>query len=637
MWKRLTSCCRGDDPPDAQPPAGAIVRNFQSPLQQPSPESSSPHPNNGGEQLVATLERFQGFEPPPTLPSGNTSRFNILRILKRDQGEAAIQRDLREMLHDLPRAVTQDDDIPSLDRLVTRAEANDKAPLKIMIEMIKMLPLRNPIGVGLATVLLELLPNPSMSDVSRWADGLLTCFQQPEWVTNSLLCLGMLASKVPGRGSELLLRPQVINILLESLERENDPQQQLFAVIACAQFAATKATQLQLVEAGVPQVFLKLEERYSRTTATPQATRQASYSQRLQVALLRAQVGFSAMWALDNALPLPDRKFAAVRADNSSVNVMLDRKDATTHLKLAPDGLEMRNDHFDFESVKATCCAQGSGLWYMEVTLFTAGIMQIGWATEDCSYQAAQGFGIGDDKESFGYDGCRGLVWKDGPYPPQKPLPQWKCGDVLGCYLDLDRHLACFAINGKMLPWIRIPTIVGKGLYPAASLMAFQHAMFNFGNEPYRYLDPFLQVQSLNGIGELTEAQRVAVPRLMTLQLLQRERDEMEIDDDAPVCSICYSSPPEVTHKPCGHAEFCMICSLHCEVCPLCRVTIEERVPLPVDTASAQAAQSQLGHESEASTAIPIQAAEASAASAADEIATTSEALTLYGPTVTMI
>ena len=59
-----------------------------------------------------------------------------------------------------------------------------------------------------------------------------------------------------------------------------------------------------------------------------------------------------------------------------------------------------------------------------------------------------------------------------------------------------------------------------------------------------------------------------------------RERDAMDFDDDAPTCSICYASAPEVTHRPCGHAEFCMMCSLHCEVCPLCRVTIDQREPL---------------------------------------------------------
>jgi hypothetical protein len=51
------------------------------------------------------------------------------------------------------------------------------------------------------------------------------------------------------------------------------------------------------------------------------------------------------------------------RVDVTGVNVMLDIRDATKHLKLAADGLEARNDFNSFESVKATCSAQGGGLW----------------------------------------------------------------------------------------------------------------------------------------------------------------------------------------------------------------------------------------------------------------------------------
>ena len=46
-------------------------------------------------------------------------------------------------------------------------------------------------------------------------------------------------------------------------------------------------------------------------------------------------------------------------------------------MKLAPNGLEARNDSPSFASVRATCFAGDSGMWYYEVTLFTAGIMQV--------------------------------------------------------------------------------------------------------------------------------------------------------------------------------------------------------------------------------------------------------------------
>lgn len=58
------------------------------------------------------------------------------------------------------------------------------------------------------------------------------------------------------------------------------------------------------------------------------------------------------MWLLDNMLPHPGRVYTIDRTDTALINVMLDVKDATRDLKLAPDGQEARNDCISFESVK---------------------------------------------------------------------------------------------------------------------------------------------------------------------------------------------------------------------------------------------------------------------------------------------
>lgn len=92
---------------------------------------------------------------------------------------------------------------------------------------------------------------------------------------------------------------------------------------------------------------------------------------------------------------------AALPHRAAKVNVMLDVEDATRDLKLAPDGLEARNDALSFESVRATCSTNGAGLYYYECTVFTGGIMQIGWATRQCMYRENEGHGIGDDRYSF--------------------------------------------------------------------------------------------------------------------------------------------------------------------------------------------------------------------------------------------
>jgi hypothetical protein len=165
-----------------------------------------------------------------------------------------------------------------------------------------------------------------------------------------------------------------------------------------------------------------------------------------------------------------------------------------------------------------------------------------------------------------------------GPLPTLTPGGRLSSGDVLGAYLDLDRAMATFALNGRKLPWFRIPVDVGQGqprsppspqplqapwlvtavplagFYPAASLMTFQHVHFNFGFDPYRsvgtgelggcfafrsrrgfapatvthalcvnrFLQPGEEVRNLNGIGSLTADQRNIVPRLLLLQSLQR-------------------------------------------------------------------------------------------------------------------
>jgi hypothetical protein len=110
---------------------------------------------------------------------------------------------------------------------------------------------------------------------------------------------------------------------------------------------------------------------------------------------LMLQIGFCAMWALDNVFPCEGRTYAVLRTDVTDVNIMLDAKDATRvrasgscfaamrspddaqGLKLAPTGLEARNDSFSFESVKATCCATPGSKWYYEITIFTSGVMQV--------------------------------------------------------------------------------------------------------------------------------------------------------------------------------------------------------------------------------------------------------------------
>ena len=64
---------------------------------------------------------------------------------------------------------------------------------------------------------------------------------------------------------------------------------------------------------------------------------------------------------------------------------------------------------------------------------------------------------------------------------------------MVGFHLDLTgTGRIAFALNGARLAWAPLPAgpafqAAGRRLYPAGSLMSFQHVRFNFGTEPYRW------------------------------------------------------------------------------------------------------------------------------------------------------
>lgn len=77
------------------------------------------------------------------------------------------------------------------------------------------------------------------------------------------------------------------------------------------------------------------------------------------------------------------------------------------------------------------------------------------------------------------------------------------------------------------MEWLPLPIHPSVGLYPAASLMTFQHVRFNFGNEPYRYPPP-AGYRDLNRVGQMTSEEKRIVPRLVMLQQLRRSAPAAE-------------------------------------------------------------------------------------------------------------
>lgn len=103
----------------------------------------------------------------------------------------------------------------------------------------------------------------------------------------------------------------------------------------------------------------------------------------------------------------------------------------------------------DFSSFCALGVALTSGKWYYEVEVVTAGVMQVGWADHEFKGDSSNGDGVGDDKHSWAFDGCRQQKWNgDG----SDYGLSWKEGDVVGCLLDVDAQTISFTLNGEPMP-----------------------------------------------------------------------------------------------------------------------------------------------------------------------------------------
>lgn len=110
--------------------------------------------------------------------------------------------------------------------------------------------------------------------------------------------------------------------------------------------------------------------------------------------------------------------------------------------------------------------------------------MQIGWCSSRCVF--TQDTGVGDTKNSYGFDGSKQRVWhvhtrKYGPY--------WRSGDVFGICLDMDDGKIEYYRNGVSLgiAFDDVSSGPGIALFPAASLAFDDSLTANFGGSPFRH------------------------------------------------------------------------------------------------------------------------------------------------------
>uniref|UniRef100_T1D964 RING finger and SPRY domain-containing protein 1-like protein n=2 Tax=Colubroidea TaxID=34989 RepID=T1D964_CROHD len=435
----------------------------------------------------------------------------------------------------------------------------DEGWLEVVQSLIRVIPLEDPLGPAVITLLLDECPLPTKDALQKLTEILnlngavaLQDACHPAKHRNTTAVLGCLAEKLAGPASVGLLSQGILEYLLQSLEFQSHPTVMLFALIALEKFAQTSENKMTVSDTCISDQLVLLE----KWTNNPD--------------YLKRQVGFCAQWSLDNLFLKEGRQFTYEKVDLANVRAMLNSNDVSEYLKISPHGLEARCDASSFESVRCTFCVD-SGAWYYEVTVITSGVMQIGWATKDSKFLNHEGYGIGDDEYSCAYDGCRQLIWYNARSKPHSH-PCWKEGDTIGFLLDLQEKKMVFYLNGHQLPAEKqVFSSAISGFFAAASFMSYQQCEFNFGAKPFKY-PPSAKFNTFNNYAFLTAEEKIILPRHRRLALLK----QVSIRENC--CTLCCDEIADTELRPCGHSDLCMECALQLETCPLCRQEIQTRV-----------------------------------------------------------
>ncbi|XP_018571066.1 RING finger and SPRY domain-containing protein 1 [Anoplophora glabripennis] len=427
--------------------------------------------------------------------------------------------------------------------------------IQVVNSLISVIPLQDPLGPSVITLLLDDCPLPSKESVIKVVNMLNLSREtavlgklNPPRQRNICVVLGCIAEKLAGPRNMEILNTDTIDYLLTNLKQDTDPNVILFSLIALEKFAQTSQNKITILK--------KLTELPSCPISALEAWKEEGH-------FVKRQVGFCAQWILDNLFVMDNRNYTYQMVNMENINAMLNTSDVSEYLKISPDGLEARCDAYSFESVRCTAQAD-SGVWYYEVCIITPGVMQIGWATKNSNFLNHEGYGIGDDRYSLAYDGCRKLIWYNAKSDPQN-LPRWVAGDVLGCLLDLDTQQIVFSVNGTSLPpCMHVFTMAKSGFFAAASFMSFQQCRFNFGAEPFKY-PPKVAYSTFNEHGTLRPEEKVVLPRHILLSQLRQQK----IGEDS--CTLCYDQKASVRLIPCEHSGFCLSCANQLVECPMCR------------------------------------------------------------------
>lgn len=461
------------------------------------------------------------------------------------------------------RTLVDNDQDPPPSMLKLHSIADKEAGWLVVVRsMVQVIPLSDPLGPAVITLLLDDCPLPSKETVVHLCkffdlsgESASESWKNPQLHRNICVVLGCIAEKLAGPASIALLTHTTLEYLIAHLNEDNHPCVILFALIALEKFAQTSENKTSISKA------------LGHGPTNPLRTL-GTWMQHSD--FVHRQVGFCAQWCLDNLFICEGRPYSYENIDTQHLNAMLNSNDVSEYLKISPDGLQARCDASSFESVRCTFQVD-EGVWYYEATIITAGVMQIGWATKDSKFLNHEGYGIGDDEVSVAYDGCRQLFWHSAQSQSHMH-PSWKPGDILGSLLDLNNAQVIFYLNGDPLPPLtHVFNNAMRGFFAAASFMSFQQCEFNFGRKPFLHPPKDVPFQSFNDHAQLKDTEKIILPRHIRLQKLRA----MSVEEGA--CTLCFDESATIVFLPCSHRGFCERCSLQLEICPMCRRRIDER------------------------------------------------------------
>lgn len=176
-----------------------------------------------------------------------------------------------------------------------------------------------------------------------------------------------------------------------------------------------------------------------------------------------------------------------------------------------------------------------SGKWYFELTVLTAGCVQVGWVDTLYEGGADAGQGVGDDPHSWAYDGWRSYIWHE---TSAEWGTKWAAGDTVGCALDCDNKTMSFFLNGYgeevgMGEAFRDARFHG-GLYPCASFNRNERVKFSFGGSlnPLKHTPPAGYRPYCENILAVRESNKIILRALSNLTSTEENAVETEVLDE---------------------------------------------------------------------------------------------------------